>query len=194
MSGRGFFVAVLVLAVAVFASVALTACGAGSGAANVNASSSPSPTGEPSTTAPAAVALSRALAAEKAWRYEPADDVSYGREGAAQLVFAHLHRIRDEAGTALAVFDAEQLYVGTPAEREAARDGETIQGATYRRNAHVHRQELPLADDCPIVAAWADQEVTGYWPDLPASLPARDTTYWLVIDDGQITAMAWQGY
>jgi hypothetical protein len=134
------------------------------------------------------------LTAEKAWRYEPAGDVTDGREGARRLVFAHLYRLRDEDGTPVAVFDAEQLYVGAPAEREAARDGETTQGATYRRNAHVHRQALPLAAGCPIVAAWADREVSGHWPNLPASLPVRGTTYWLVIDGGEITAMVWQGY
>jgi hypothetical protein len=196
MIGWRYLIAVLLLGAAAAGGLVLVACGATSDAASVAASnpaSSPSPESAP-VAAPAALALSRTLAAERSWRYEPAGDVTDGREGASRLLFAHLYRLRDAGGTAVAVFDAEQLYVGAPAEREAARDGETIQGATYRRNAHIYRQSLPLASGCPIVAAWADQEVSGVWPDLPASLPVRDTTYWLVIDGGEVTAMVWQGY
>jgi hypothetical protein len=195
MNGRRFLVAVITVAVLVLGGAVLAACGAESEAGGAAASPASSPNPEAAqAVAPTAVALSRALATEKSWRYEPAGDVTDGRDGASRLVFAHLYRIRDEGGAPAAVFDAEQLYVGAPAEREAARDGETIQGATYRRNAHVHRQTLPLAEGCPIVAAWADQEVSGAWPDLPTSLPVRDTNYWLVIDGGEITAMVWQGY
>lgn len=194
MSGRRCIIVALLLAAVVSGALVLAGCGAESEAASVAATSPASAASPQPSVGPAALALSRMLAAEKSWPYEPASDVTDGRDGASRLLFAHLYRLRDAGGTAIAVFDAEQLYVGAPAEREAARDGETIQGATYRRNAHVHRQSLPLAEGCPIVAAWADQEVSGVWPNLPASLPVRDTTYWLVIDGGEITAMVWEGY
>ena len=195
MNGRRYSMVVLLLA-AFAAVVTFAACGGEPEAAGVAASSaatSPSPEAAPSVE-PAAIALSRTLLTERSWRYEPVGDVTDGRDGVSRLLFAHLYRLRAEGGRPVAVFDAEQFYAGAPAEREAARDGKTIQGASYRRNAHVHRQSLPLAEGCPIVAAWADQEVSGHWPNLPASLPVRDTTYWLVIDGGEITAMVWQGY
>ena len=117
-----------------------------------------------------------------------------GHQGASRLVFAHLYRLRDAGGTAVAVFDAEQLYVGAPAEREAARDGDDHPG----RDLPAQRPRPP-----PVAAArrgLPDRRRLGrpgglrLWPDLPASLPVRDTTYWLVIDGGEITAMVWQGY
>ncbi len=196
MIGRRYLIAVLLLAAVAAGAVGLAACDEEPDAAGVvTTSPASSPRPEPAPTAgPAALALFRTLVGERAWRYEPAGDVTGGHQGARGLVFAHLYRLRDAGGTAVAVFDAEQLYVGAPAVREAARDGTSIPGATYRRNAHVHRQSLPLAPDCPIVAAWKDQEVSGFWPDLPASLPVRDTFYWLVIDRGEIIAMVWQGY
>ncbi len=196
MSSRRFIIALLLVGAATVGAVGVAACGGEPDAASV-AASSPASTLSPDpapTVGPAALALFRTLVGEKAWRYEPVGDVTGGHRGARGLVFAHLYRLRDEGGTPVAIFDAEQFYVGAPAEREAARDGKTIPGASYRRNAHVHRQSLPLAAGCPIVAAWADQEVSGTWPDLPASLPVRDTTYWLVIDGGEIIAMVWQGY
>ena len=196
MIGKRCITVVVLLAALALGALTLLACDEKPDPAGV-ATTSPasSPRSEPApTVGPAALALFRTLVGERAWRYEPAGDVTGGHQGARGLVFAHLYRLRDEGGTAVAVFDAEQLYVGAPAVREAARDGTSIPGATYRRNAHVHRQSLPLAADCPIVAAWADQEVSGVWPDLPASLPVRDTTYWLVIDGGEIIAMVWQGY
>jgi len=195
MNGMRYLIVGLLLAAVGAGGFVVAACSAEPEASAVSSSATSTSSTQPApAVGPAAIALSRTLAAEKSWAYEPAGNVTSGRAGASRLVFAHLYRIRNTDGTPVAVFDAEQLYVGAPAVREAARDGKTIQGATYRRNAHVHRQSLPLAADCPIVAAWADQEVSGVWPDLPASLPVRDTTYWLVIDGGKVNAMVWQGY
>ena len=118
----------------------------------------------------------------------------HGRGGTdAVVVFAHVFEVRKAEGTVS--FDAEQLYVGEPAEREASADGASIQGATYRRNAFRHRQELPIASGAPVVSAWADTTRAGLWPDVPASISLGDTTFWLVVERGEIvTAMVWQGY
>ncbi len=195
MNGKRFVVGPALLLLG--AVVALGGCGTAATVESGATSASPS-TMQSSTRIedqPAALALARILLAQKAWTYEPAGDVPAGSEGvSANLVFAHLYSIRERHGTPFATFDAEQLYVGAPAEREAARDGETIQGATYRRNAHVHRQSLPLADDCPIVYAWANTVLVGHWPQVPDTVPVSRTTYWLVVDGGEITAMVWQGY
>ena len=179
------------------AAVALAGCGTASTVET--GATSPSPSSLQSSSRiedqPAALALARMLLAEKAWSYEPTGDVPAGSQGvSANLVFAYLYGIRERGGTPVASFDAEQLYVGAPAKREASRDGKTIQGATYARNAHVHRQSLPLAADCPIVYAWANTALVGHWPDVPDIVPVSRTTYWLVVDGGEITAMVWEGY
>jgi hypothetical protein len=196
MTGKRLAVLPVLLALA--AALALGACG-GAPSGGSGGVASPSPSASQSSwrieEQPAALALARMLVAQKAWRSEPAGDVPAGRAGvSANLVFAHLYRISERGGAPFAVFDAEQLYVGAPAEREAARDGRTIPGATYRRNAYVHRQSLPLAADCPIVYAWANTARVAQWPDVPDSIPVSRTTYWLVVDGGEITAMVWEGY
>ncbi len=195
MNGKWFAFGLTLLVLG--AAAALGGCGAASTSSVGAASPSPSTSQVSSRVEdqPAALALARMLLAQKAWTSEPAGDVPAVGEGvSANLVFAHLYAIRERDGTPVATFDAEQLYVGAPAEREAARDGKSIQGATYTRNAHAHRQSLPLADDCPIVYAWANTAVVGHWPDVPDTVPLSRTTYWLVVDDGEITAMVWEGY
>ena len=189
----------VVLGLAVLgASAALAGCGAATSSSG-GGTPSRSPSAPQASSRiegqPAALALARALLAQKAWTYEPSGAVPAGSGGvSANLVFAYLYAIRERDGAPVATFDAEQLYVGAPAEREAARDGKSIQGATYTRNAHAYRQSLPLAADCPIVYAWANTALYGHWPDVPDSVPLSRTTYWLVVDGGKITAMVWEGY
>lgn len=36
--------------------------------------------------------------------------------------------------------------------------------------------------------------MVGHWATLPEEIPVSRTTYWLVVDDGKITAMVWMGY
>ena len=195
MNGKWFAAGLVCLSLG--AAVALGGCGA---AADDDAgAASPSPSATLAAwrieNQPAALALARMLVAQKAWSYEPAGDVPGGSGGvSANLVFAHLFRIRERDGIPFAAFDAEQLYVGVPAGREAARDGESLPGATYRRNAHVHRQSLPLAADCPIVFAWANTLRVGHWPQVPDTVSVSRTQYWMVVDGGKITAMVWMGY
>jgi hypothetical protein len=145
------------------------------------------------------------------WSYEPRGDIT-GDTAAGELIYADVSKVSIDGSHV--TFDAVQVYVGLPlAVDQAAKDGIALHDSVvYVRNAHIHTQTLPLADDASVIlyaGAWGgsqdleprDLPVWGngiglFAPshpqfgqlvqDNPDSVYGE---YWIFIDRGKITGI-----
>ncbi len=136
-----------------------------------------------------------------AWRYEPKGRTA-GAAGTGSILCAHIARISKD-GSQLS-FDAEQLFVGEVAIREARRDGQDIPGLLYARNQYRHVQKAPVAQDCVFVRQTAglvepypgaNPEAVGMVALTPQQFaksyriqgfPPTLPVFWLVIENGEV--------
>lgn len=182
--------------------------------------SSPNPSAEVSHWKSQARALSKVLfglrTLDTAWAYEPSGDLPGARAKGGILMFADLVGFKAD-GSVLAL-DWAQYYQGTPAVREARRDGRlTAEDLVYVRNVYKHVQTLRTSPDCRIVPVLEYEgsrnvprgvvspakdllTLSSYWyfdpweawPDHAGWYRIKaghEAPYWVVVEGGWVTAL-----
>jgi hypothetical protein len=139
--------------------------------------------------------LSRLLAlmGPSPWTNEPEGDLPKPVD-AIELYFVRLVGVRD--GGRRIVFDAEQYYQGSAAQRQAALDHTDAPSDFYVRNRFRHSQVLPLAAGCPIavhgneIGIWG--QPSSVWAITPRQLAATARNhfwFWMLTDGRQVLGL-----